>query len=101
MVANLHGFTVRYSVESGDKVVRADPLSAQVEAGNVKLVKGVWNHDFLEEVTFFPNGRKDRVDAMVRAYNRALKEVQRESATVGPPASMPNTRNLDPNKEAA
>lgn len=99
---NLHGFTVRSSVESGDKVVRADPLSAQVEAGNVKLVKGDWNDDYLDEVAFFPNGRKDRVDATVRAYNRAITELQRRSGNrVGAPAGVRNTRNLDPDREAA
>jgi predicted phage terminase large subunit-like protein len=101
IAADLHGYPVRSSVESGDKVVRADPLSAQVEAGNIKLVKGNWNEDFLEEVSFFPNGRKDRVDAMVRAYNRALIEVQRGAATVGGPAGVRNARSMNPDREAA
>jgi predicted phage terminase large subunit-like protein len=96
IVANLQGYTVRHSPESGDKVVRADPLSAQVEAGNVKLVKGPWNDAFLEEVSYFPNGRKDRIDALVRAYSRALIEAQRESGVVGGPASIGNDRNLIP-----
>jgi predicted phage terminase large subunit-like protein len=101
LAANLHGFRVRYSPESGDKVVRADPVSAQVEAGNVKLVKAPWNGDFLDEVTYFPNGRKDRVDALGRAYRRALKiaELAAKSA-VGGPAGTRNTRNLNPDREA-
>lgn len=101
IVSDLHGYTVRYSVESGDKVVRADPLSAQCEAGNVKLVKGRWNEAFLDEVSYFPNGRKDRVDALVRAYNRALTELRRSCNVVGGPAGTRNTRNLNPDREAA
>ena len=99
LVADLHGFPVRYSPESGDKIVRADPLSAQCEAGNVKLVQGDWNEGFLDEVSYFPNGRKDRVDAMGRAYTRALKEVQRSCSIVGGPASVRNSRNLNPEKD--
>jgi predicted phage terminase large subunit-like protein len=102
LVRNLHGFIVRHSVESGDKVVRADPLSAQVEAGNVKLVKGDWNDEYLDEVSFFPNGRKDRVDATVRAYTRAITELQRRCGNkVGGPAGVKNTRNMNPDREAA
>lgn len=102
LAANLHGFRVRYSPESGDKVVRADPVSAQVEAGNVKLVKGGWNEDFLDEVTYFPNGRKDRVDALGRAYRRAIKIAELAAvSTVGGPAGCRNTRNLNPEREAA
>lgn len=102
LAANLHGFNVRYSPESGDKVVRADPISAQVEAGNVKLVKAAWNNDFLDEVTYFPNGRKDRVDALGRAYRRAIKIAETMArSTVGGPAGCRNTRNLNPDREAA
>jgi predicted phage terminase large subunit-like protein len=96
LVANLHGFRVAFSVESGDKAVRAEPLSAQVEAGNVKLVKGDWNADYLEEVGLFPNGRKDRVDATVRAYNRALRLAAAGSRTVGGPDGVGATRDMDP-----
>jgi predicted phage terminase large subunit-like protein len=101
IVSDLHGFTVRSSVESGDKVVRANPLSAQVEAGNVKLVAGAWTAAYLEEVSLFPNGRKDRVDATVRAYNRALAELSRQITMVGGPSGVGNTRSISPEQEAA
>lgn len=102
LAANLHGFNVRYSLESGDKVVRADPISAQVEADNVRLVKGAWNEDFLDEVTYFPNGRKDRVDAFGRAYRRAIKIAENQArSTVGGPGGCKNTRNMNPDREAA
>ena len=85
LAAALHGYTVRSSPESGDKVVRAYPLSAQAEAGNIKLVRGLWNEEYLDEISYFPNGRKDRVDATVRAYNRALTEIKISGTVVGGP----------------
>lgn len=35
------------------KVLRAKPASSQVEAGNIKLVKGAWNEAFLSELEAF------------------------------------------------
>lgn len=100
MVANLHGFVTKFSVESGDKAVRAEPLSAQCEVGNVKLVKGIWNSEWLEEVTFFPNGRKDRVDATVRAYNRVVRMAIAASTqiAVGGPEGIENERAFVPER---
>ena len=47
------------------------PLSAQAEAGNVKLVRGTWNRDFLDELCTFPSGtHDDQVDAASAAFNR-------------------------------
>lgn len=49
---------------TGAKEVRANPLSSQAEAGNVKLVRGLWNGDFLDELDAFPQGsHDDQVDA--------------------------------------
>jgi predicted phage terminase large subunit-like protein len=96
LVANLHGFRVFFSPESGDKAVRAEPLSAQCEAGNVKLVRGAWNKDWLDEVTLFPNARKDRVDATVRAYNRALRLAAVTARVVGGPEGVANDRAMSP-----
>ena len=73
LVRQLAGFDYRASPESGDKVTRADPLAAQAEAGNVLIVQGDWNRDFLDELTTFPSGKfKDQVDAATRAFNELL-----------------------------
>lgn len=70
----LAGYNVRFSTESGDKESRALPVSAQAEVGNVKIVKGPWNEDFLEEITSFPSGTfKDQTDALSRAFGELLK----------------------------
>ena len=54
----------------GDKAQRAEGFSAQVGAGNVKIVYGGWNHDFREEIRSFPAvGHDDFVDSAVHAFN--------------------------------
>lgn len=71
----LAGFSVTCEPASGSKEVRADAFSAQVNAGNVKLVSGNWNKAFVEELRTFPQGRHDdQVDAASGAFNMlALK----------------------------
>jgi predicted phage terminase large subunit-like protein len=69
-VRNLAGFVVRKDLPKGDKIYRAEPLSIQVNEGNVLLLRGEWNHDFIEEFRFFPFGNfKDQVDAASAAFN--------------------------------
>ena len=69
MIALLAGFDYRASPETGSKETRAEPLSAQVEAGNVYLIEGAWNETFLAEAETFPNGKwKDQIDAASRAF---------------------------------
>jgi len=47
------------------------PVSAQCEAGNVKLMRGLWNDDFLRVLENFPAGRHDdEVDALSGAYEQ-------------------------------
>lgn len=54
---------------TGDKIARADTLSVQVNLGNVVLVLGPWNKDFIEEMRYFPNSRfKDQIDSASGAY---------------------------------
>ena len=66
----LAGFNVVTKPVSGDKETRADPYSAQVNAGNVKLLRGKWNQDYIEELRQFPNGKfDDRVDASADAFD--------------------------------
>ena len=69
-VRNLAGFSVRCDRVTGDKVTRAQPFAAQAEAGNVRLVRGPWNQDYLQELCAFPLGvLKDQVDASSGAFN--------------------------------
>lgn len=62
-------FDIRAVLETGSKIVRANPVSAQAEAGNIKLVRGPWIEDFLSELCDFPNGaHDDQVDALSGAF---------------------------------
>jgi len=74
LVRQLAGYVAKATPESGDKETRAEPLSAQSEAGNVDIMRGDWNEDFLDELCNFPNGKfKDQVDAATRAFDMLLK----------------------------
>jgi predicted phage terminase large subunit-like protein len=69
----LAGYNVRSSTETGSKETRAEPYSAQAEAGNVKLVRGLWNDEYLDELCLFPfSDFKDQVDASSRAFSALI-----------------------------
>ena len=69
-IGNLAGYSVKADKVSGDKATRAQPYADQMEAGNVFLIEGPWNADFIDEHTTFPNGKyKDQVDSASGAFN--------------------------------
>ena len=70
MITMLDGFRVCATVETGSKRTRAEPFQAQAAAGNVKLVHGDWNEDYLDELVAFPGPTNDQVDATSGAYAR-------------------------------
>ena len=55
---------------SGDKVTRARPFAAAVANGNIRLVRGAWITDFLDEMSSFPEAcnHDDQVDSCVGAF---------------------------------
>lgn len=70
-VKNLAGYKIRSERATGDKAVRAEPYAVQVEAGNVKIVRGDWNQAFIDEHKTFPVGKyKDQIDAAGGAFNK-------------------------------
>jgi predicted phage terminase large subunit-like protein len=74
IIRNAQGLDVTKSVESGDKEMRARPVSAQCEVGNLYLVEGDWNSAFLAELKGFPTAKlKDQVDATSRGYEHMQK----------------------------
>jgi len=77
----LAGYDVRFSLESGSKQDRARPLAAQWEAGNVTVLDRPWADSLVREVGLFPGGRKDRVDALSRAYAYLLARARGTPAT--------------------
>ena len=79
----LKGFTFYGERATGNKVLRAMPLSAAAEAGNVKLVRGEWNKDFLDEVDDFPNGgHDDQVDSASGGFTKVATAIPVEISPV-------------------
>lgn len=62
----LRGFAFYGHRSTGAKELRANPVSSQAEAQNVKLVEGAWNREFLDELVAFPTPgvHDDQVDAL-------------------------------------
>jgi predicted phage terminase large subunit-like protein len=75
---DLAGYDVRFERETGDKVTRAQPFSAQCEAGNVGIVRAPWNEAFLQSLEAFPDEgmHDDDVDAAAGAFT-AIHEMAR------------------------
>lgn len=70
-VRMLAGFNIKVVRPSKNKLLRAGPLSAQCEVGNVLLLAGDWNEAFLKEAENFDgdNGHDDQIDAAADAFN--------------------------------
>lgn len=69
-VTMLSGFNVKAEIVSGDKITRAQPFAAQVNIGNVRMLKGDWNKAMIEELRNFPNGtHDDQVDGLSDGFN--------------------------------
>ena len=65
----LSGYDVRLKTVSKNKITRAKPVSAQAEAGNIRIVRGPWNEAFFNELDNFPDGsHDDQVDALSGAF---------------------------------
>lgn len=85
LVVMLAGYSAYSEPETGDKVTRAQPFSAQCEAGNVDIVKGEWNQAYLDELCLFPGATlKDQVDASSGAFSWLTGRSQTAQSFVGP-----------------
>lgn len=72
-IRNLSGYTIKAEKVTGAKELRAEPYSAQVEAGNILLLDGPWVADFIEEHRLAPDGLfKDQWDAAGGAFNKLV-----------------------------
>lgn len=102
LASHLVGYVVKFGLESGDKIVRLEPFSAQWEARNVKFVRGPWNEVLLDEGEYFPNGFKDQFDAAGRAFNRLRTFINKlNSNKIGAPAGVKNTKQINPDRRKA
>lgn len=85
LARSLAGYDVRLFPVHKDKITRARPYSAQVEAGNVLLVEGEWNEAFLREHENFPpeNASKKKSKDGIDDDDSAGKDDQVDAASGG------------------
>jgi len=72
LVTAMQGYDIMGVPSLKDKIVRAKPLAAQALAGNVKLLRGAWNDEFLSQLHGFGESDQphdDIVDAASGCYN--------------------------------
>ncbi len=70
IIKQLVGFIAKSINVTGDKVARAGALASQANIGRVYLVKGKWNHDFIDEACDFPDGEYlDQIDGASLGFN--------------------------------
>jgi predicted phage terminase large subunit-like protein len=69
-VRNLAGYTIGKDKVTGDKILRADPFSVQVNEGNVRALQGaLWWPYLRDQLSLFPMAKlKDGVDAASGAF---------------------------------
>lgn len=68
----LSGYAVGTMKSTKNKVLRAKPVSAQSEAGNIWVLRAPWNDEFFGELDNFPDGSHDDI---VDAYSGAFNEL--------------------------
>jgi predicted phage terminase large subunit-like protein len=89
-VKQLAGYNVRAFRPTGDKITRAQPVSAQAERRNLKVLRAPWNAAFIAELEAFPDdAHDDQVDALsgafaaisqrahIGSYMRAMEKVKK------------------------
>jgi predicted phage terminase large subunit-like protein len=66
----LPGYDFQAIRATGDKVTRARPFAAAAANGNVRVVRGTWLSDWLDEFSSFPEAceHDDQVDSAVGAF---------------------------------
>lgn len=77
------------------KITRAQGFAAQCEAGNVRLLRGRWNAEYLDELSAFPEyAYADQVDASSGAFNNLIKYC----VSVGVPPSKETIEEESPER---
>ncbi len=79
LVRALAGYNVNADLAHKDKVSRAEPFAAQVNAGNVRMLRDSaadrWNAAFLDVLRVFPFGKfDDDADAAAGAFNKLARQ---------------------------
>lgn len=95
----LPGHEVHGEPAGTDKVTKARPVSSKAEAGLVKLVRGDWNHAFLDELDAFTttddHAHDDQVDALAGAFRWLSRSSPVTRTSYMPTGQEPVTRRGD------
>jgi len=99
IIRMLTGYHVETKKVSGDKALRAGPLSTQWERGNVYILRGAWNQDFVDEYEAFTgtknDGYVDRIDSGSLAFNWLADKTYRppsKTLIAGPKRASPGDK---------
>ena len=72
----LTGYDFRPDKVTGNKELRAGPMAAAMECGNLHMVRASWNRDLMDEMLEFPLGQHDdQVDACSGAFRELSSNV--------------------------
>ena len=70
LIKQLAGFAASAKPVTGDKITRAEPLAAQINVGNVLMLRAPWNDALIAEMRVFPNGTNDdQIDALADGFS--------------------------------
>lgn len=82
----LTGFIFEFTPETGDKELRAAPVISMGQNGQLVLVAGHWNRDYIKAMAKFPAGRwKDDMDGTSRLLMTLIMNQGRRKAKPGAP----------------
>jgi predicted phage terminase large subunit-like protein len=86
-VSLLEGFAVKIANASGagDKVTQAEPFASQWQGGNVDILHGDWNEDYLKEMDAFPTPKihDDQVDGSSGAFSLVSQRIPQAPVSAG------------------
>lgn len=69
MVRDFAGWAFKTSPETGAKRTRWEPFAAQVNGGNVRMVRASWNRLLIDEMETDGQVHDDQLDALARAFS--------------------------------
>jgi predicted phage terminase large subunit-like protein len=72
----LMGYNAHTEPTTGNKEQACEPLAAQAEVGNVKVLRSDWTATFVTEACDFPSGKHDdMIESAARAANKIAAEM--------------------------
>lgn len=81
-IRKLAGYEVKVIKPNTDKLTRAKAFAVQANAGNIRILKAVWNDPFLSVLHNVPDGdHDDDLDAASGAFNTLIPTQQQRRAS--------------------